>query len=125
MNRFMDLHEAGKSAELHRTRGISPAMLLGQVRNTAPFIFDELPATTPYLKTLREAAPDLSLSHLEYYRLCLSAHHGTVATFVPTDVDNQIRHRLWHPGLPLETLEAMADLVLESHAWDPTPVSTR
>jgi hypothetical protein len=31
----------------------------------------------------------------EYFALCLAAHHGTVATYVPTDVDAKIRHALW------------------------------
>jgi hypothetical protein len=44
---------------------------------------------------------------------------------VPTDVDNQIRRKLWAEGLPLETTLAMAALVLESHDWDFTLVSSR
>ncbi len=44
---------------------------------------------------------------------------------MPTDVDNQIRQKLWPAGLPLATALAMADFVLASRKWDFTLVSTR
>ncbi len=114
-------------------RGVSPEILLSQVRNTAPFIFEdkmraEADPSLHHLRTLQELATQKSsveLNHVEYFRLCLSAHHATVATFVPTDVDNQIRFRLWHPTLPVATLVEMAQIVLESHDWDSCRVSTR
>jgi hypothetical protein len=65
------------------------------------------------------------LSHFEYYRLCLFAHYLTVATPVPTDVDNQIRLKLWPRGLALESALAMARLILESRTWDFSAVTTR
>lgn len=117
-------------------RGIAPGALLQQVRNTAPFLFEpgwEPPRTAPYLAILRNAAATLDaqpfreqlFDHYAYFELCLAAHHGTVATFVPTDVDNQIRFKLWSPQLPLETIVAMAELVEASRGWDYRPVSTR
>jgi len=114
-------------------RGISPPILLSQVKNTVPFLFDNTNQSwdvAPYLKILRQtSALDPSaleaLSHFEYFQLCVSAHFGTVSSFVPTDVDNQIRSKLWHPGLPHETLESMAKFVLESHSWDLTAISER
>jgi hypothetical protein len=113
-------------------RGIAPSLLLSQVRNTMPYLFEEgLPAARdeqfPPAKILRESSahPDQSLNHFEYFRLCLSAHYSTCATPVPTDVDNQIRMKLWAPKLPLETALEMTRLILASRKWDFTLVSSR
>ncbi len=65
------------------------------------------------------------LDHFEYFRLCLSAHYLTCGTPVPTDVDNQIRLKLWPKRLPLPVAIAMASLVLESHEWEFSEVSSR
>lgn len=106
-------------------RGIEPATLLGLVENTAPFLFGEFPCL-PYVETLRAFKQNpTELNHLEYFRLCLSAHYGTVATFVPTDVDNQIRKHLWDASVAPATTETMAELVLESRGWEFRPVTTR
>jgi hypothetical protein len=114
------------------TRGIAPDLLLSQVRSTAPYLFDDLSSAPrlselPPVMLVREldrAMPE-SLSHFEYFRLCLGAHYLTCATPVPTDVDNQIRRKLWAPGMPLVTALEMSQLVLESHEWDFTPLSNR
>lgn len=53
----------------------------------------------------------------------MGAHYTSVASFVPTDVDNQIRQKLW--DIPLEISAAMAELVLESRLWDFKPVTAR
>lgn len=103
-------------------RGVPPAILLDQVRNTVPFIWDI--GASPFLDILKSHT-ERELSQSEYFRLCLSAHYGTVGSFVPTDVDNQIRFRLWHPAVPAEEIIRMAELVMEAVAWDPRPVSTR
>lgn len=127
-----EIPNAGVSPEAP-PRGVSPEILVNQVRNTAPFFED--PGLGPdaekhrYLQVLRghaiqPPAPE-ALSHVEYYELCVSAHWATVATFVPTDVDNQIRFKLWHPALPTEALEAMAQAVLRARDWDELPVSRR
>jgi hypothetical protein len=108
-------------------RGIDPATLMGLVENTAPFLFRDRAPLTPYTEVMLAAKehPPARYTHLEYYRLALSAHYTTVATFVPTDVDNQIRKNLWDQTLPAGTTEAMAELVLKSLAWDFRPVTAR
>ncbi len=102
-----------------KTRGIDPLALLALVENTAPFLFRDRAPLTPYTERLLRA-PEKHLSHFDYFALCLSAHYTTVATFVPTDVDNQIRKHLWH-----QDLEAMTKLTLESLEWDFRPFTTR
>jgi hypothetical protein len=104
--------------------------LVEQVRNTMPYLFAEESKgfeAFPYLARMRAACadPDRPLSHEDYFLVCLSAHHATVATYVPTDVDSQIRFKLWHPALPTPVLQQMAEHVRESRNWDWTPVSTR
>lgn len=111
-------------------RGISPEILLAHIENTAPWLFRDRAPLTPYTSVVIEARErlvkgKLELTHFDYFSLCLSAHYSTVATFVPTDVDNQIRKNLWHPDLPAETGERMADLVLASLAWDFRPLTAR
>jgi hypothetical protein len=119
------------SASNQAPRGIAPELLLSQIRNTAPYVFDDAgprdviespPAV--FVRELDDSMLD-SLSHFEYFRLCLSAHYLTCATPVPTDVDNQIRRKLWPKGLPLVTALEMARLVLESRSWDFTPLTNR
>lgn len=113
-------------------RGIEPELLLSQVKNTMPYLFDPgvdetalgrfYPAQV--LREFEKTAPK-ELTHSEYFRLCLSSHYLTCATPVPTDVDNQIRHKLWPAALPLENALQMAQLVLDSHHWDFTSVTAR
>lgn len=105
-------------------RGIAPALLLSQVQGTMPYLFaperahDPLTLSVPAQVVLELARdPAQPLSHEAYYRLCLCAHFLTVGTPVPTDVDNQIRKKLWHPSLPPETALAMGNLVLEARHW--------
>ncbi|MGZ3651917.1 MAG: hypothetical protein ACXVB9_20365 [Bdellovibrionota bacterium] len=110
-------------------RGISPEILLSHVRNTAPWLFEGRGPLTPYSTVVVEAeerlaSGKLELSHFDYFSLCLCAHYTTVATFVPTDVDNQIRKNLWNPAVPRD-LERMADLTLTSLAWDFRPFTAR
>ena len=113
------------------SRGIAPHLLLDQVRNTIPFALPlEAPqAPAVYLTELRSLAhhPKLhpELSHFEYFKLCVCAHFSTVSSFVPTDVDNQIRFKLWNPELPLQETEAMAKLVQDALHWDMTAISRR
>ena len=114
------------------SRGISPDLLLAAVRNTMPYLFENeeggrLAERFPPARTLREfeRAPSDLPDHLEYYRLCLSSHYLTCGTPVPTDVDNQIRRKLWPAELPLATVLAMTELVLASRDWDFTLVSSR
>ena len=106
---------------------ISPASLLDQVRTTAPFLFDgEAPASDGprgYIRRLRDY-DGRPLSPSDYYLFCLSAHWATAGTFVPTDVDNAIRWKLWQDISPnLAALQA--GFVLDSLTWDYTPVTAR
>jgi hypothetical protein len=105
---------------------IVPTLLIEQVRMAAPFLFlgpePEGPAFR-YLRVLR-AYDGGRLTALGYYELCLCAHWATAGSFVPTDVDNGIRWKLWQdcqPGL----IEEQAKLVLESLSWDYAPVTAR
>lgn len=113
--------------------GIAPNILLKHVENTAPFVFSgELDLKLPkreYLEKLRFYKKNLkALSHInltEYFHICLAAHWTTAGTFVPTDVDNQIRESLWkHPSIQ-KHIEKMAKLTIESWSWDYTPVTNR
>lgn len=113
-------------------RGISLKILLGQIDNTIPFLTVDssfADPSEPYLRILESSraldAADQELSHLQYFEACIAAHWATVASFVPTDVDQQIRFRLWHPALPLSVIEAMAERVLEAKRWDARRLSTR
>ena len=83
----------------------------------------------PLLEKVHEAAKPLLIiaedidahtddqSVLSYFRLCLAAHHTTVATYVPTDVDSKIRGLLWRDTKDLATLRAMAAAAMEMHTW--------
>jgi hypothetical protein len=113
-------------------RGIAPELLVSQVRNTMPYLFEPecgeaALGKSPAAQVLRafEASPPAALSHFEYFRLCLCSHYLTCATPVPTDVDNQIRHKLWPQALPLETAIEMANFVLDTRRWDFTLLSSR
>ena len=111
-------------------RGIAPELLISQVENTAPFLFAHGAPKAEYIglflflknKVLEEKA---KLTHEEYFTLCLCAHFITVATYVPTDVDNQIRQKLWDQKLPEGTSEQMAELVLASKNWNFLAMTTR
>jgi hypothetical protein len=122
--------------------------LLAQVASTAPFLFadggsDEptpsLPAgsTGPlvwgghprgWLALLREppsTAADADASGDAALALCCASHHATVATFVPTDVDRQIRGGLWHERSDAETRARWAAFALAARHWDLGRISAR
>jgi hypothetical protein len=104
---------------------IAPDVLLEQVKSAAPFLFDgDASKTRPlrYLRVLRDA--ENRREPLRYYELCLAAHWSTAGSFVPTDVDNGIRWKHWQTA-PIERVEAMAALVIESLDWDYGPVTGR
>lgn len=105
---------------------IKPADLLAQVRNTAPFLFDGPAPRDPrlrYINVLRDY-DGRALTPSEYYELCLSAHWATAGTFVPTDVDNAIRWKLWQ-DVSTNLVLAQIEKVLEAADWDFTPVTGR
>lgn len=116
---------------------ISPAGLLDLIWNTAPYLKDSLPAVEPadsplapakgpegFLRILAAVHADPEARHdtpetalLWYFALCLASHHGTVATYVPTDVDSKIRGLLWRETKDTETLRAMFRLGVAMHGW--------
>ncbi len=117
-------------------RGIAPDLLVSQVENTMPYLFRSDVENTPLAafppgQVLRDYKKSIDqgetkpLTHFEYYRLCLSAHYSSCGTPVPTDVDNQIRLKLWPKELPLEIALEMATLILASRKYDFRLVSTR
>lgn len=113
--------------------GIDPKTLLGQIRNTVPFLFEAdsprsgLP-TQRYFSVLDRIAKEGAagdFDHLRYYEFCLVAHFTSVGGFVPTDVDNQIRKKIWLTSPDKETSLRMADLAMEMSTWDILPVCAK
>lgn len=109
-------------------RGIDPALLLEQVRTGAPYVLSADWGEGPrraYLRRLQTFAGE-ELDVVSYFHLCLCAHWATAGCFVPTDVDNTIRLKLWKlEGVSPEERLAMADLVLDAVSWDYSPVTAR
>lgn len=113
--------------------GIAPNILLKHVENTAPWLFQGEIETTganrAYLAKLVFYKKNLkALAHIdltEYFNLCLAAHWTTAGTFVPTDVDNQIREGLWRHETVGAHLPKMAKLTIESWQWDYEQVTNR
>ena len=113
--------------------GIAPNILLTHVENTAPFLFKgELNTSNQnqkYLEKLRFYKKNLkqlnSINLTEYFHICLASHWATAGTFVPTDVDNQIRKSLWeHPSI-LKNIEKMARITIDAWKWDFSQVTNR
>jgi hypothetical protein len=102
---------------------IAPETIVGLVRNTAPFLFIGDPgAARPFLQYIT----DNEASRLtQYFALCVAAHHATVATFVPTDVDTKIRGLIWRKTRDEAELRWMADFAFGWLDWDLAPVSRR
>jgi len=114
-----------------RPKGIEPQLLLKQVFNTAPYlktlIFDEANSLR-YLQIIQSVGPRVSwddFSWGRYFELCVAAHYATVATFVPTDVDNHIRFKLWAPTVEDQDLVKMIEVVIEAFSWNTQKVSAR
>ncbi len=113
--------------------GIAPNLLLKDVENTAPFIFKneinlagkdrEYLAKLNFYKKNLKALKTINL--FDYFYLCMSAHWATAGTFVPTNVDNQIREGLWRHGEVGGFLEKMTKLTIDSWAWDYSDVTNR
>ncbi len=105
---------------------IAADTLLTQVRSTAPFLFADDEFTGPsyrYINLLRSYdGRDLNASR--YYSFCLAAHWATAGTFVPTDVDNAIRWRLWQE-ISTNLVVAQVEIVLEALSWDYRPATAR
>jgi len=113
--------------------GIAPNLLLRDVEITAPFLFKgEINLEgkdRAYLAKLVFYKKNLNaLKHInltEYFYLCLAAHWATAGTFVPTNVDNQIREGLWKHKDILGHIERMGKLTIESWSWNYEEVTNR
>lgn len=113
--------------------GIAPNLLLRDVEVTAPFLFKgEMNLEgkdRAYLAKLVFYKKNLNaLKHInltEYFYLCLAAHWATAGTFVPTNVDNQIREGLWKHKEILGYIERMGKLTIESWSWNYEQVTNR
>jgi hypothetical protein len=122
------LHHSGL-----KLTGIAPNILLTHVQNTAPFLFTgELDTTGPeraYLAKLAFYKKNLNalknIDLTEYFHICMAAHWTTAGTFVPTDVDNQIREGLWKHADIKKNIERMAKITIASWTWDYEQVTNR
>ena len=113
--------------------GIAPNILLKNVESTAPFLFkgeletsqknNAFLAKLIFYKKNLNLLKNIDLS--EYFYICLSAHWATAGTFVPTDVDNQIREGLWKHGEIGRHIEKMAKITIDAWSWDYTQVTNR
>ena len=117
---------AGKKAP--PPAGITPTLLLEQVRNTAPWALTaepRLPAAeilleAPAVEERWRAGEDAD----GYLSCLLAAHFTTVTTFVPTDVDARIRQHAWS-SLVGKKLASALDRVDTVAGWDVRPVTAR
>lgn len=112
------------SIESETYPGIQPQLLLSAVRNTAEFAFADTNELPPHIQIILKHCASSRLSLPEYFELCIAAHFTTVATFVPTDLDQTIRLKLWRLSSPEETDE-MCRIVQRSLSWDDRNVSVR
>jgi hypothetical protein len=114
-------------------KGIAPNLLLKDIENTAPFLFKgEIPTdgeTRKYQQKLVHYKKNLNLlKHInlsEYFYICMAAHWSTAGTFVPTNVDNQIREGLWKHKDILGHIEKMGRITIDSWTWDYEYVTNR
>ncbi len=112
--------------------GIAPKTLAAQVVNTAGWALDlETPVGRSVAALTVRGADRIEAvwrerpRDLDYFRLLLSAHFLTVATFCPTDVDARIRHHIWAEMDDPGELARAVDIVDEFAALDPRWVSAR
>ena len=110
-------------------RGVKPSLISTQVRNTAAWALAG--PTEGAANSWRRAlvsATEIPHGHDgdgAYLRLLLAAHHVTVATFVPTDVDSHIRFHAWQRCETVADLRMAAAVLEETTAWDAAEVSAR
>ena len=113
--------------------GIAPNLLVRDVEITAPFLFkgeiDTTGKNRAYLAKLVFYKKNLNqLKHIdltEYFTICMAAHWSTAGTFVPTNVDNQIREGLWKHKEIQKHIEKMARVTIDSWLWDYEQVTNR
>ena len=115
--------------------GVPAKTLLEQVKNTAPFLFSEFreKGSAPafrYVQLLNQIDQKQNFEELDhdlvaYFEFCIASHFATVGTFIPTDVDNAIRTKLWAYVRNPAQFERMWNLVQEFQTWDESLVSKR
>lgn len=113
--------------------GIGPNLLLKDVEVTAPWLFRGEVETSGddrvYLAKLVQHRKNLAglktIDLAEYFTLCMAAHWATAGTFVPTNVDNQIREGLWKHNDVLKYIDRMARTTIDSWTWDYQQVTNR
>lgn len=113
--------------------GIAPNLLLKDVENTAPFLFKgEIEtegkdraylAKLVFYKKNKEAMKYLNLT--DYFYMCMAAHWSTAGTFVPTNVDNQIREGLWKHKDVGGHIDRMGRITIDSWTWNYEQVTNR
>ncbi|MGE3609814.1 MAG: hypothetical protein AB7I27_09540 [Bacteriovoracaceae bacterium] len=114
-------------------KGIAPNLLLKDVENTTPFLFkgeiDTNGKDRAYLAKLVFYKKNLNalkyIDLTEYFYVCMAAHWATAGTFVPTNVDNQIREGLWNHKEILKHIERMAKITIDSWLWNYEQVTNR
>lgn len=99
--------------------GIAASLLVRQVKNTAAWLWEDQPAL---VRPLTEVEGEDGPAPL---RALFIAHHATVATFVPTDVDARIRHHAWQSMAGSEEVAAALDLLDAIAREDVHAVSAR
>jgi hypothetical protein len=113
--------------------GIAPNLLLKDVEITAPFLFkgevNLEGKDRAYLAKLVFYKKNLNaLKHInltEYFYICMASHWSTAGTFVPTNVDNQIREGLWKHKEIYGHIEKMARITIDSWTWNYEQVTNR
>ena len=113
--------------------GIAPNLLLKDIEVTAPFLFKgdlnmegKNRAYIQKLYTYKKNLNSLKYINLtEYFHICMAAHWSTAGTFVPTNVDNQIREGLWKHNEILGHIDRMARITIDSWLWDYEEVTNR
>jgi len=122
---------------------IGPGQISAWVASSCPFLlprFATLKPTAMPLRTLTAgadgwlrvlaAAPHMvgakpsNETKEDYLALCLAAHHATVGSYVPTDVDNKIRGDLWRRQSGA-SLRRRWQLAIDAREWSNDDVSTR
>ena len=122
---------------------IGPGQITAWVASSCPFLLPRIAAfkqsaTSPRTLTtgadgwlrILAAAPMLvgakpsNDTREDYLALCLSAHHATVGSYVPTDVDNKIRGDLWRRQSGA-SLHRRWQLATDARGWSTDGVSAR
>lgn len=113
--------------------GIAPNLLLKDVENTAPWLFkgevsiegkdrQYLAKLVGYKKNTQLMK---TMNLTDYFMMCMAAHWSTAGTFVPTNVDNQIRESLWKHNDVLGHIDRMARITIDSWTWNYEDVTNR